>query len=238
MSSSPSLPQRILRKAFRPFYPAYYRWLWRRRFPGSRWFERLVGRWEAMADRGDAPQDAAAWDEQYRRGRWDLMGDREEIPRYAAVAALVRGWSPGGRILDVGCGDGLLRDLLPADPPVEYTGVDVSEAAIERARRRLRGADRVLAADAESWRPEGAFDAVVFNECLYYFREPLAAARAHWDRRVEHGALVVSMFASPRARAIRRRMVATLPLAYELELRNARGTWWLGVFGGRSRDRS
>lgn len=226
----PTLPQRVLRKLFRPLYPLYYRLLWGRRFPGHRGLEGWVSRWESLADRGDAPQEAAAWDRQYDQGRWDLLGAPEEIPRYAVLAALVRAWSPGRSVLDVGCGDGVLRDLLGSGPQLRYVGIDVSATAIARAEDRLHPGDALFAADAETWEPPERFDALLLNECLYYFRRPRDTAERYWGHRTASGALIVSMFSTPRSRAIRRQLIAALPLAHELELGSRRGVWWIGVF--------
>ena len=229
-----SLPQRALRKLFRPLYPLYYRFAWGRRFPGGRRLEEWVTRWESLAHRGDAPQPATAWDRQYAEGRWDLMAEPEEAPRYGVLLALARSWGGAGSILDVGCGNGILRQMLPTDDPSRYVGVDLAAEAVERARGAIRPGDELVVADAESWEPGERFDAVVLNECLYYFRRPLETARRYWDARTPGGVLVVSLFATPRSRAIGRGLVERLPLRQGLELRTDRGTWWMAAF--RERD--
>ena len=228
--ATPSLFQRILRKAFKPLYPLYYRLLWDRSFPGAGRVRRVVDRWEALSERGDTPRSGGDWDREYSAGQWDFMGAPDEAARYGALMGLVRGWSSARSILDVGCGEGLLRQACPASEEIRYVGVDLSEVAIERARGRVEAGDLLVMADAESWTPGETFDAVVLNECLYYFEEPLHGARRYWGARSPDGALLVSMFSGPRSRAIRRALSRHLPLRQELEIKMKKGVWWMAAF--------
>ncbi len=82
-------------------------------------------------------------------------------------ARLVQNWGaglqPGDRILELGCGDGLLSCHLAAQG-FEVTGVDISPGMIEEARRHA-GAQGVAvnfeAADGDNFRVNQPYDAVV-----------------------------------------------------------------------------
>ena len=65
----------------------------------------------------------------------------------------------GGHVLDVGCGEGQLYRHIN----VEYTGIDASSIAIERAKETWPGDFRV--ARFETWEEQG-FDTVVFGGVL------------------------------------------------------------------------
>jgi ubiquinone/menaquinone biosynthesis C-methylase UbiE len=54
------------------------------------------------------------------------------------------GYRPGMRTLDIGCGPG---DLASYVDPLDYVGIDVSEAYIEHARRRIPATWHVLPAE-------------------------------------------------------------------------------------------
>lgn len=230
----PSLPTRIVRKIFRPLYRPYYRLLWRRRFPGARALERWVRRWETSSSRADVPLTAPSWDEAYAAGFWDFLAGADEATRYGMIAGLARRLAPGGAVLDVGCGDGVLRHHL--DPATEYHGIDLSAEAIRRAEARATdlpypGSTRFEVADAERWQPSRSYPAIVFNECLYYLERPLAAAHRYLDALSPDGAMIVSMFRGPRSRAIAHRLRRELPPSEELELHHpAKGRWTLLVF--------
>jgi 2-polyprenyl-3-methyl-5-hydroxy-6-metoxy-1,4-benzoquinol methylase len=229
----PTLLERIARKAFRPFYRPYYRLLWRRGFPGAERLERLVRRFEASSRRADVPLDRETWDAQYTAGRWDFLTGDEQLERFRVVAGLVHRHAPGAAVLDVGCGEGLLREHLAG--PGGYLGIDLSREAIARAETRARSAPdgpaaEFLVADAETWEPDRRFGAVVLNECLYYFERPLAAARRCLGWLEPGGVMMVSMFRGPRADAIARRLAAELPPAEELELPAPRGRWRIALY--------
>jgi SAM-dependent methyltransferase len=75
---------------------------------------------------------------------------------------------PGERILDLGCGDGVLTEKLAA-LGCEVVGADASPAQVEAAR--ARGLDaRVL--DGEALPFEAEFDAVFSNAALHWMKKP------------------------------------------------------------------
>lgn len=244
----PSLAERIARKAFRPFYRPYYRLLWGRRFPGATALERRVRRFERSSLRADVPLADVEWDAQYADGWWDFLAGEEETERFRAVAGLIERHAPrhgesagagGGEVLDVGCGEGLLAGYL--EPERGYLGIDLSQEAVTRAKRRFgdsaQAAPRRRAAatafevaDAETWQASRRFAAVVLNECLYYFRRPIEGARRYLEMVDPGGAMIVSMFRGPRADAIARRLAAELPLAGQVEIVRGDKRWRIAVF--------
>jgi SAM-dependent methyltransferase len=82
---------------------------------------------------------------------------------------LCRGLSPGARVLDVGCGRGVLLSEL-ADRGLEVHGLEVSEAAVVGAdpRTRIRIAWRL----AEAGYPSDWFDRVVLWHVLEHLPDP------------------------------------------------------------------
>jgi trans-aconitate methyltransferase len=111
------------------------------------------------------------------------------------VPALARdlvGWlapHAGERVLDLGCGDGVLTlDLVAAG--AEVVGVDASEAMIAAAR--ARGIDARLAA-AEGLRFDGEFDAAFSNAMLHWTRN-INAVLAGVSRALRPGGRFVGEF--------------------------------------------
>jgi SAM-dependent methyltransferase len=184
----------------------------------------------------------SSWEEQYRSGRWDVMRGSDELARYSVVAGYLHRLHPGGRVLDVGCGEGILLDHLAPLGVGAYTGIDLSEVAIGRALRRIEGRIEgraaaghgppavFVAADAERWQPPGVFDAVVFNECLYYLERPVDAVLRYRSCLAPGGTLVISSFRSRRAEAIRRRLAAVLRPDHEVTIREGKRRWLIAVY--------
>lgn len=74
-----------------------------------------------------------SWDEVYQRNQapWDIGRPQAAILRVADAGELIE------PVLDVGCGSGE-HALLAATIGLEVTGLDISQAAIERARGKAR----------------------------------------------------------------------------------------------------
>lgn len=86
---------------------------------------------------------------------------------------------PRDRLLDVGCGTGvLLRRALGEHPGVRATGIDLSLPMLSVARARLPRHASLLLADATRLPVRSAgFDAVVSNSALHYWSDPEAGIR-------------------------------------------------------------
>ena len=100
------------------------------------------------------------------------------------------------RVLDVGCADGRLlswyRDALP-DRRIETYGIDISEAAVEQARRN--GHTAVAGRfEADTELPEGSFDLIVASHVIEHVADPIAFARRAAELLKPGG---LFMFATP-----------------------------------------
>ena len=81
---------------------------------------------------------------------------------------------PGSRVLDVGCGDGMLLDLLARSRNVDARGIELSREGV--ARSVAKGL-AVIQGDADtdlSDYPDDAFDYVILSQTLQATRNPKA----------------------------------------------------------------
>jgi len=97
---------------------------------------------------------------------------------------------PGERILDLGCGDGVLTEKLAA-AGAELVGVDSSPEMIEAARQR--GLDARLM-DAASLPFDHEFDAVFSNAVLHWIKNDPDAVIAGVRRALKPGGRFVGEF--------------------------------------------
>ncbi len=222
----------LARRGFKVFYILYYKLLFGRRFPGAEKAERWVRGWEHETGRGDAPVAKETWEAQYLQGGWEFMRRLDELARYSVITGYLRHLKPGGSVLDVGCGEGILRDELRVHGYSRYVGVDVSEVAVRKATEVPDDKAIFAAADAETWIPPGRFDAVVFNECVYYFENPVGTVARYRESLEPGGVLLVSMFRSRRSQAIAKRLQEALPLLEETAVTHRKGTWVVSLFKG------
>ncbi len=227
----------LARKAFKPVYLIYYRFLFGRRFPFADRLAVWVRAFEAATGRGDAPLGKEAWEEQYRAGKWELMRRLDEVARYSVIAGYLHHLKPGGSVLDVGSGEGLLADHLRPLGYSRFLGVDLSEAAITQAAGRCDAKTSFIAADAETYAPPpGRWDAIVFNECVYYFNDPVGSVRRYEEFLEEGGVLIVSTFRSRRSDVIVKRLLESCRLLEETAVSNRKGTWVVRVMEPVSRQ--
>lgn len=96
---------------------------------------------------------------------------------------------PGGRLLDVGCGDGeLLRRMATMGWDVE--GIDLDPQAVEVARRR--GARVRLGRLEEQDLPEDSYDAMTLNHVIEHVNDPKSLL-AHCWRLLRPGGTLVAL---------------------------------------------
>jgi SAM-dependent methyltransferase len=224
------------RRLFRRLMKLYYGRFFGRGVPGEGLLGAIISRWETQQRRGDIPIDRLAWDTLYRGGNWKFLGDLSELGHYSILVGYLAELWPGGAILDVGCGEGLLFRRFRPYGYSRYVGLDVSEAAIATLARFEDETTRFVAADAENYEPEEMFDAIVFNESLYYFHQPLATVHRYVGRLRPGGAVIVSIFdASPRAKSIMALLREEFDILDETQVTQGGKTWCCGVFAPRSR---
>lgn len=76
------------------------------------------------------------------------------------------------RVLDLGAGTGLMSEaVLASYPEAEVVLLDGSQEMLERAARRLPGAQRIVA-DLREPLPAGPFDAVVSSLAIHHLEHP------------------------------------------------------------------
>jgi 2-polyprenyl-6-hydroxyphenyl methylase/3-demethylubiquinone-9 3-methyltransferase len=136
------------------------------------------------------------WNEVYRIGSTDAYGDLDELARYGILAGYLSHIGGYPRVLDVGCGNGLLRSRIDPTKFSHYVGIDHAEAAIEQARIGDYERTSFLVGDLCSLEI-GKFDMVICNEVLYFVPDPQAFLERLWHVLNPGGHLLVSIFRHP-----------------------------------------
>jgi len=141
---------------------------------------------------------AEEWNQQHSSSTWRYLAGLEQVPRYAIIEGWRQRLKPSGSVLDLGCGEGVLLQQIPAAVNVNYTGVDLSQVAIIEATKRVRHAslERFICADFDTFDASirSPFDVIVFNEVLYYVADPAATLSRYRRILAADGLVIVSMF--------------------------------------------
>ncbi|TCD07705.1 class I SAM-dependent methyltransferase [Pedobacter frigidisoli] len=134
------------------------------------------------------------WDTQFQSGFWDYLYSADEKLHYQLIAELVKQQSKETKLLDVGCGQGVLYSYLKHNIlSSDYLGIDISDSAISLASASFPES-RFLQVDFDHQDLDEKFDLIIFNESLYYFNQPLRTIEKCIAKNLnEKGALVISM---------------------------------------------
>jgi SAM-dependent methyltransferase len=130
------------------------------------------------------PTYAAAYPELYARHWWWRAREEHLLRLFRRILP------PDGkrRILDVGCGDGLLLDRLGAWGEAEGVESDATTLSPSAARRKIH-----LGPFDASYRPEKKFDLILFLDVLEHLDDPVAALRRANELLAPGGTIFVSV---------------------------------------------
>lgn len=148
------------------------------------------------------PVPQRTWDYEYKHDRWALLDSVEAVSANMVIVGYVYRLFPEPKVLDVGCGTGALADLLHLVPGASYTGVDLSVEAISLASARDVPNARFVQGAMEEWAPAEPYDAIIFNQTIYYTRDPAALLQRYAAWLTERGAFIVAMPQTGNARAM------------------------------------
>jgi len=166
------------------------------------------------------------WEKRYIEGRWDLIRDIDELGHYSIVVGYTHFLKPGGNILDVGCGEGILCERLCKSHYANYLGIDLSTVAIERASSKNDEKNRFLVARVEEFRTDEKFDVIVFNECLYYMDDPVKTLQDYQSFLTSNGLFIVSMSNTLESVKIWRQISKSYSVIDAVSLSNAKRVCW------------
>jgi len=155
----------------------------------------------------------AAASDRYEAG----AGIQRIVAQHLAGMAARERKAPGARLLEIGCGTGLLtREICALWPDAELTATDLAPEMVEATARAGLGA-RLMAMDGEAPSFEGPwFDLILSSLAFQWFEDlPLALARLHGLLRPGGSLYFATMgaesFASWREAHAREGLAAGLP---------------------------
>jgi len=137
------------------------------------------------------------WDREFSGTKWDFIDHTEGDCVYENLEKYAR----NGNILDLGCGPGNTANELAASAYQRYVGVDISQVALEKARRRTivngrAGKNTFVQGDFVNYEPIEKFDVILFRESMYHV--PMGKIKHTLDRLSrylkEGGVFIVRMY--------------------------------------------
>ena len=173
------------------------------------------------------------WEKEYAAGQWQYMKGVEELGRYSVIVGYYGFFKSDGTILDIGCGEGILQQRLAPLGYRRYLGIDISKNAISKAASRADQYTEFRHTDIESFVPDQKFDTIIFNEVLFYFRDPAGVVRRLTDWLAPGGIMIASIWCSaPMRRTSLQiwRMIGSFAEIIDSTTAANRETWTIKVF--------
>ncbi len=151
---------------------------------------RILKRW------GTSSTKRSIWDGEFACGQWDYLEHTSDDPIYHYLGKHCN----RGSILDLGCGSGNTGCEMDVTGYDLYTGVDISEKAVQRAKARSTSKQRhekneYICADIARYEPRKKYDVILFRESLFYVPRSkiigMLERYRHW--LTEQGVFIVRM---------------------------------------------
>jgi 2-polyprenyl-6-hydroxyphenyl methylase/3-demethylubiquinone-9 3-methyltransferase len=143
------------------------------------------------------------WDASYASGSLDFYGALREQGRYGVLVGFARASPRKPRILDVGCGVGVLRARIPDEDVAGYVGIDPSQVAVAQARAH-GFANSIFEVGERPAADAGLFDLIILNEMMCYVEDLDDLLENLKDHLAPGGWVLTSMFHHPGAVALHR----------------------------------
>ena len=130
----------------------------------------------------------------HKSGEWQSLNTEPvEIARSSVIGVYYHMYGNRGPVLDVGCGEGFFTENIHKRKGV-YTGIDISEVAINRAKRKRPGFD-FQCANLSTYEPTRRYSTIIFNEVLYYVDHKKELIR--YSKFLQHnGNIIISLMSS------------------------------------------
>jgi trans-aconitate methyltransferase len=141
----------------------------------------------------DAKQERVEWEAEYQRGLWSRLQGSQEYARYRLVSGFIQPDAKPIKLLDVGCGEGVILKHLDLGRIEQYTGVDLAQAALDQITPK-RPQDRHVRSSVEDYMPADKWDVILFNEVLYYTSDPVSQLKRFEGSLTAGGCFVISMY--------------------------------------------
>lgn len=144
------------------------------------------------------PAARELWNQQYRDGVWDFLDSIDEMANYMVTVGYVRHFARAlnrmPRLLDIGCGDGNLAEMLSRCAWKSYNGIDISSEAVKKAEARSFPNAKFEVLDFEKWKPAEKFDFIISTGSICYASDPAQTLLNYADSLSEDGMFVISLW--------------------------------------------
>ncbi|MGO9554392.1 MAG: class I SAM-dependent methyltransferase [Syntrophobacteraceae bacterium] len=167
------------------------------------------------------------WESAYGRGCWERIAQLDERGHYSVIVGYVHHLKENAKILDVGCGEGLLKRRLCSAQYAYYLGFDISTNAIAKACTFCDDKSIFKINSIEEFDSSERFDIIIFNESLYYVCYPLQVLKKYEAYLSSQGVFIVSMNRCRNTRILFSDLDRRYTVLDEVTITNSKGAEWV-----------
>ena len=161
--------------------------------------------------------------------KWEYLNSISELGRYSIINGYIK-YFKFKKILDAGCGEGILFSNINSTSYDEYTGVDVSKTAIENFSKIKNKKTRLIVSDLSRYRTKEKFDLIIFSESLSYFENTKKIIEKYEKFLLKKGMIVISVFEEQKTKDIWKKIPNSLSIIDSVLIKNNGLTWRIKLF--------
>ena len=167
----------------------------------------------------DTPALKSFWDNRYNETYNDVLENNNEIGRHGIIAEYIHRIIKKGNILDIGCGTGILAELLDMEL-FNYLGLDLSKEALKKATEKLPALKtRFKNIRFEEFISNNTYDVIVCNEVIYYMDIKILLQKCI-KLLDKNGHFIVSIFDFKEGKKLMPVIKAKLESPFEITIHN------------------
>jgi 2-polyprenyl-3-methyl-5-hydroxy-6-metoxy-1,4-benzoquinol methylase len=166
-------------------------------------------------------------DEKYKNGHWEPLREIHELGHYSIIAGYFLFLKKGGSLLDIGCGEGILQERITPANYSRYTGIDIANQAIILAKSKEDQQTAFECINLKDFETEEKYDAVIFNEALYYVGGQVDIVKRFASYLKPDGILIFSNFQSQNSKIPWSEIENVFPKHDETIITNSYGSKWV-----------
>ncbi len=168
----------------------------------------------------DTPALKSFWDNRYNETYNDVLENNNEIGRHGIIAEYINRIIKKGDILDIGCGTGILAELLDMKL-FNYLGIDLSKEALKKATEKLPALKMNFKnIRFEEFTSNKIYDVIVCNEVIYYMDLKILLQKCI-KLLDKNGHFIVSVFDFKEGKKLLPVIKAKLESPYEITIFNS-----------------
>lgn len=176
---------------------------------------------------GSSMAKSKKWNEEYQAGYSNYMENNlEDDPIYGIIYKYLK----DGHLLDLGCGTGITY-FHSDNVPMKYTGVDISDVAIEECKNKYESitahnSATFICHDIETYVPTHKFDIILLKDSIYYLRTndmlPILFKLSNFLHD-ENGVFIVRIYRTEKLKHIVKTIYANFEIMEDYHLHEGEG---------------